>query len=89
MSAESAGRTVGKTISKVRVRVTVSRVSIRAMKVIISTWVTPTLLPGAIFASPPNSILPITSGYAMMVHGRGCNLHRCTTTFTNVEITSL
>jgi len=25
----------------------------------------------------------------MMVHGRGCNLHRCTTTFANVEITSL
>jgi len=24
-----------------------------------------------------------------MVHGRGCNPHRCTTTFTNVEITSL
>jgi len=22
-----------------------------------------------------------TSGYAMMVHGRGCNAHRCTTTF--------
>jgi len=31
----------------------------------------------------------ITSGYATMVHGRGCNLHRCTTTFANVEITSL
>ena len=30
-----------------------------------------------------------TSGYATMVHGRGCNLHCCTTTFTNVEITSL
>ena len=25
----------------------------------------------------------------MMVHGRGCNPHRCTTTFANVEITSL
>jgi len=25
----------------------------------------------------------------MMVHGRGCNLHRCTTTSANVEITSL
>ena len=24
-----------------------------------------------------------------MVHGRGCNPHRCTTTFANVEITSL
>jgi len=31
----------------------------------------------------------ITSGYATMVHGRGCNPHRSTTTFTNVEITSL
>jgi len=30
-----------------------------------------------------------TSGYAMMVHGRGCNPHRSTTTFTNLEITSL
>ena len=30
-----------------------------------------------------------TSGYATMVHGRGCNPHRSTTTFTNVEITSL
>ena len=30
-----------------------------------------------------------TSGYATMVHGRGCNPHRCTTTFANVEITSL
>jgi len=29
-----------------------------------------------------------TSGYATMVHGRGCNPHRCTTTFANVEITS-
>jgi len=24
-----------------------------------------------------------------MFHGRGCNLHRCTTTFTNLKITSL
>ena len=31
----------------------------------------------------------VTSGYATVVHGRGCNPHRCTTTFTNVEITSL
>jgi len=31
----------------------------------------------------------MTSGYATMVHGRGCNPHRCTTTFTNLEITSL
>jgi len=30
-----------------------------------------------------------TSGYATMVHGRGCNPHRCTTTFANVEITLL
>jgi len=30
-----------------------------------------------------------TSGYATMVHGRGCNPHRYTTTFTNLEITSL
>jgi len=27
--------------------------------------------------------------YATMVHGRGCNPHRCTTTFANVEIKSL
>jgi len=31
----------------------------------------------------------ITSGYALMVHGRGCNPHRCTTTSANLEITSL
>ena len=30
----------------------------------------------------------ITSGYATMVHGWGCNPHRCMTTFTNLEITS-
>ena len=30
-----------------------------------------------------------TSGYATMVHGRGCNMHRSTTTFANPEITSL
>ena len=30
-----------------------------------------------------------TSGYATMVHGRWCNPHHCTTTFANVEITSL
>jgi len=35
------------------------------------------------------TISPCTSGYATMVHGRGCNPHRCTTTFANVEITSL
>ena len=32
--------------------------------------------------------LTLTSGYATMVHGRGCNPHRCTTTSANVEITS-
>jgi len=31
----------------------------------------------------------ITSGYATMVHSQGCNPHRCTTTFANLEITSL
>jgi len=31
----------------------------------------------------------LTSSYATMVHGRGCNPHRSTTTFANVEITSL
>ena len=31
----------------------------------------------------------ITSGYATMVHSRGCNPHRSTTTFANLEITSL
>jgi len=30
-----------------------------------------------------------TSGYATMVHGRGCNPHRCTTTFANLETASL
>jgi len=30
-----------------------------------------------------------TSGYATMVHSRGCNPHRSTTTFANLEITSL
>ena len=30
-----------------------------------------------------------TSGYATMVHGRGCNPHSCKTTFANVESTSL
>jgi len=30
-----------------------------------------------------------TSGYATMVHGRGCNPHRSTTTFANLKITSL
>ena len=30
-----------------------------------------------------------TSGYTTMVHGRRCNPHRCTTTFANLEITSL
>jgi len=35
------------------------------------------------------STVKSTSGYATMVHGRECNPHRCTTTFANVEITSL
>jgi len=39
--------------------------------------------------SPTAEIRRGTSGYATMVHGRGCNPHRCTTTFANVEITSL
>ena len=30
-----------------------------------------------------------SSGYPTMVHGRGCNPHRCTRTYANVEITSL
>ena len=30
-----------------------------------------------------------TSGYVTMVHGRRCNPHPCTTTFANLEITSL
>ena len=30
-----------------------------------------------------------TSGYATMVHDRGCNPHRSTTTFSNLKITSL
>jgi len=34
-------------------------------------------------------LLTQTSSYATIVHGRGCNPHRCTTTFANVEITSL
>jgi len=37
----------------------------------------------------PLPIVTITSGYAMMVHGRGCNPHRSMTTFANLEITSL
>jgi len=28
----------------------------------------------------------VTSGYATTVHGRGCNPHRCTTIFANLEI---
>jgi len=37
----------------------------------------------------PDKYARKTSGYATMVHCRGCNPHRCTTTFANVEITSL
>ena len=33
--------------------------------------------------------LKCTSSYATMVYGRGCNPHRSTTTFANLEITSL
>ena len=36
-----------------------------------------------------NKTKVMTSGYATMVHGWRCNPHRCTTTFANVEITSL
>ena len=43
---------------------------------------------GSLFCHLTNSV-KATSGYATMVHGRGCNPHRCTTTFTNLEITSL
>ena len=35
------------------------------------------------------SITRFTSGYATMVHGRGRNPHRSTTTFAKLEITSL
>jgi len=35
------------------------------------------------------AVLLKTSGYATMVHGRGCNPHRSMTTFANWEITSL
>jgi len=35
------------------------------------------------------AVLLKTSGYATMVRGRGCNPHRSTTTFANLEITSL
>jgi len=35
------------------------------------------------------TVVTLTSGYATMVYGRGCNPHRCTATFANVEITSL
>ena len=40
-------------------------------------------------SSPPAGFRKLTSGYATMVHGRGCNPHHCTTTFANVESTSL
>ena len=36
-----------------------------------------------------NINIKTTSGYAMMVHGWGCNPHRCTITFANLEITAL
>jgi len=28
----------------------------------------------------------VTSAYATMVHGQGCNPHHCTTTFVNVKL---
>ena len=34
-------------------------------------------------------IMRRTSGYATMVHGRGCNPHRSTRTFAKPEMTSL
>ena len=43
----------------------------------------------SILTDPSVSSKQETSGYATMVHGRGCNPHRCTTTFANLEITSL
>ena len=33
-------------------------------------------------------MMMMTSGYATMVHGRGCNPHRSMTTFAKPEITS-
>jgi len=43
----------------------------------------------ASFPSNPSQQMDRTIGYATMVHGWGCNPYRCTTTFANVEITSL
>jgi len=40
------------------------------------------------YALTDKDFLVRTCGYATMVHDRGCNPHRCTTTFANVEITS-
>jgi len=40
------------------------------------------------YQSVPSGKSTRTSGYATMVHGRGCNPHR-STTFANLEITSL
>ena len=40
-------------------------------------------------SSSSNHFSFFTSGYTTMVHGRRCNPHRCTTTFANLEITSL
>ena len=45
--------------------------------------------PSSEFGNVVNIFVIITSGYATMVHGRGCNPHRSTTTFANLEITSL
>ena len=42
-----------------------------------------------VHANLPVKLAWQTSGYATMVHGRECNPHRPTTTFANLEITSL
>ena len=51
-------------------------------------WCKAALILNASVLSLSNLFNKKTSGYATMVHGRGCNPHRCTTTFANVEITS-
>ena len=40
-------------------------------------------------SAPFNTVVGETSGYATMVHGRGCSPHRSTTTFAKPEMTSL
>ena len=51
----------------------------------IGGGISPVLLAQVSFTA----LVMVTSGYATMVHGRGCNPHHSTTTFANVEITSL